>query len=275
MKRKALAAVAVAALLTGALLLDSRYNIQLTEYELAFAALPKEFDGFKIALISDLHGQSFGEDNERLISKLKKARPDLIAITGDMVTKREDLDALEDMLDGIFALAPTYYVNGNHEWGGKWTKRVEAMMAEHNVTCLSNEYEVFEHEGARIIVCGVEDRNGAADMIKPPALAEKLRGEYPEEFVLWLQHRNDTLIYYPSLPVELVLSGHAHGGIIRLPGIGGLLDVRGKFGAEYESGVYNEGGLTQLVSRGLGNSVFIPRFLNRPELPIITLRCEK
>ena len=272
MKRKALAAAAAAALLTTALLLDSRFNIQVSQYELEFDTLPAEFEGFRIALVSDLHGWSFGEDNERLVTKLKKAQPDLIAITGDMVSKAEDFEAVEDLLDGIFGLAPIYYVNGNHEWGGGWTKRIEALMQEHGAKCLSNGYESFEHKGGRIIICGVEDRNGRADMIKPPALAEKLREEYPEEFVLWLCHRNDSLIYYPSLPVDLVLSGHAHGGIIRLPLVGGLLDVRGKFGAEYEKGVYNEGGLTQLVSRGLGNSVFIPRFLNRPELPIITLK---
>ena len=272
MRRKAIAAAAAAAVLTGLLLLDSRCNIELSEYELEFDSLPGEFDGFKIALISDLHGWSFGEENERLITLLKESRPDLIAITGDMVSRPEDFEAVEDLMDGIFGLAPTYYVNGNHEWGGGWVKRIEALMQEHDVTCLSNEYLSFEKGGSRIVICGGEDRNGRADMAKPPELAKKLREEYPEDFVLWLNHRNDTLIYYPSLPVDLVLSGHAHGGIIRLPGIGGLLDVRGKLMAEYEKGVYNEGGLTQLVSRGLGNSVFIPRFLNRPELPVITLR---
>lgn len=272
MKRKVIAAAAAAAIFSTALLMDSRYNIELTEYTLQFDSLPAQFDGFKIALLSDLHGWSFGKDNEWLINKIKKAKPDLIAITGDMVSKREDFEALEDLLDGIFGLAPTYYVNGNHEWGGGWTGRMKALMEEHGVKCLSNEYESFEHNGARIIICGAEDRNGWADMIKPPALADRLREEYPDDFVLWLYHRNDTLIYYPNLPVDLVLSGHAHGGIIRLPLLGGVLDVRGKLGAEYEKGVYNEGGLTQLVSRGLGNSVFIPRFLNRPELPIITLK---
>ena len=271
MKRKALAAVAAAALLTGALLLDSRYNIQLTEYELSFAALPKEFDGFKIALISDLHGQSFGKENERLVTKLKQARPDLIAITCDTVTKREDIEALEDMLDGIFALAPTYYVNGNHEWGGKWTERVETMMAEHNISCLSNEFEAFELDGAQIIICGVEDRNGHADMIKPPALAEKLRETYPEDFVLWLQHRNDTLIYYPQLPVELVLSGHAHGGIIRLPFTDGLLGTQHNFFPTHTAGFYEKSGSALFVSRGLGNVGITFRLFNRPEVAILTL----
>ena len=272
MKKKALAAAAAVAIFGAAILLDSRYNLDVTEYELCFASLPTDFDGYRIALVSDLHGWSFGKENQRLIDKIRHAQPDLIAITGDMVSAAEDFEAVEDLLDGISGLAPIYYVNGNHEWGGRWTAKIEHLMESHGVKCLSNEFEPITRGEGRIIICGAEDRKGPADMIRPPELAEKLRSQYPEDFVLWLNHRNDMLIYYPSLPVELVLSGHAHGGIIRLPGLGGILDVRGKLGAEYEKGIYNEGTFTQLVSRGLGNSVFIPRFLNRPELPVISLR---
>lgn len=272
MKRKVIAAAAAAALLTTTLLLDSRYNIDVTEYSLEFASLPQEFDGFRIALVSDLHGWSFGKNNARLARLIRDSSPDLIAVTGDMVSHSEDLQAVEDLLRGIEGTAPIYYINGNHEWGGKLTKQTEALMEKYGAQCLSNEFESFEKDGASIVICGAEDKNGPADMIKPYALAEKLRNEYPEEFVLWLYHRNDTILNYPRLPVELVLSGHAHGGIIRLPGLGGLLDVRASFGAEYENGVYSLGDLTLLVSRGLGNSVIIPRFLNRPELPIITLK---
>ncbi len=272
MKRKLIAAAAAAAVLTTALLLDSRYNIDVTEYELSFANLPESFDGYRIALISDLHGWSFGEENQRLIEKIRGAKPDLIAITGDMVSKPDDFAAVETLMDGLSGLAPMYYVNGNHEWGAGLTLKMRQLMEARGVKCLSNEFETLERGGEQIVICGVEDRNGRADMIKPPDLAVELRQQYPDNFVLWLQHRNDSLIYYPELPVELVLSGHAHGGIVRLPLIGGVLDVRGKLGAEYEKGVYNEGGLTLLVSKGLGNSVFIPRFLNRPELPVITLR---
>ena len=272
MKRKAIAAAAAAAILSTALLLDSRYCIDVKEYELSFANLPESFDGYRIALISDLHGWSFGKENERLIGKIRAAKPDLIAITGDMVSKPDDFEAVENLMDGLYGLAPMYYVNGNHEWGAGLTLKMRQLMEARGVICLSNEFVTLNRESEHILICGVEDRNGRADMIKPPELAEELRQQYPEDFVLWLQHRNDSLIYYPELPVELVLSGHAHGGIVRLPFIGGVLDVRGKLGAEYEKGIYNEGGLTQLVSAGLGNSVFIPRFLNRPELPIITLR---
>lgn len=96
-------------------------------------------------------------------------------------------------------------------------------------------------------------------------------GSTRDDFVLWLYHRNDTLTGFPGLPVDLVLSGHAHGGIVRLPFIGGLLDVHRKLGAEYEKGMYEENNTVMIVSRGLGNSIVVPRFLNRPELVCVTL----
>ena len=274
MKRKVIAAAAAAVILTTGLVLDSRFNIDITEYSLEFENLPREFDGFRIALVSDLHGWSFGENNSRLAKLIKDSEPDLIAITGDMISHAEHLQAVEDLLIGIEGIAPIYYINGNHEWGGKLTAQAEALMEKYGARCLNNEYEAFEKDGASIVICGAEDKNGPADMIKPYALAEKLREEYPDDFVLWLYHRNDTILNYPRLPVELVLSGHAHGGIVRLPGFGGLLDVRGRFGAEYENGLYSLGSLKMVVSRGLGNSVVIPRFLNRPELPLITLKSQ-
>lgn len=274
MKKKLIAAAAATALLAGALVLDSRFNIDVTEYELEFESLPAEFDGFKIALVSDLHGWSFGKNNIRLAKLINAAQPDLIAITGDMVSHPDDMQAADNLLCGIKGTAPIYYINGNHEWGGKLTERMKTLMEKYGARCLSNEYEPFTKGSASILICGAEDKNGPADMIKPYELAEKLREEYPEDFVLWLYHRNDTILNYPKLPVDLVLSGHAHGGIIRLPFVGGLLDVRASFGAEYESGLYRLGELNLLVSRGLGNSVPIPRFLNRPELPVITLRAK-
>lgn len=149
--------------------------------------------------------------------------------------------------------------------------KVRELALSHGAHFLSNSYETLYCGSSRIIVCGAEDKNGRADMETPPELAARLRGEYPDDFVLWLYHRNDTLTGFPGLPVDLVLSGHAHGGIVRLPFIGGLLDVHRRLGAEYEKGVYEEGSTVMIVSRGLGNSIVVPRFLNRPELVCVTL----
>ena len=270
MNRK-LTAAAAAVMLTACIVLDSRFTLETTEYSARFDDLPPEFDGFRIAVLSDLHGMSFGEGNSRLIRAVSDAKPDMIAILGDMITYPSDLPAFESLLDGIEGIAPIYCINGNHEWAAHCTDKVKELALSHGAHFLSNSYEPLYCGSSRIIVCGAEDKNGRADMETPPELAASLRGEYPDDFVLWLYHRNDTLTDFPGLPVDLVLSGHAHGGIVRLPFIGGLLDVHRKLGAEYEKGMYEENNTVMIVSRGLGNSIAVPRFLNRPELVCVTL----
>ena len=270
MNRK-LTAAAAAVMLTACIVLDSRFTLETTEYSARFDDLPPEFDGFRIAVLSDLHGMSFGKDNSRLVRAVSDAKPDMIAILGDMITYPSDLPAFESLLDGIEGIAPIYCINGNHEWAAHCVDKVRELALSHGAHFLSNSYETLYCGSSRIIVCGAEDKNGRADMETPPELAARLRGEYPDDFVLWLYHRNDTLTGFPGLPVDLVLSGHAHGGIVRLPFIGGLLDVHRKLGAEYENGMYEENNTVMIVSRGLGNSIAVPRFLNRPELVCVTL----
>lgn len=270
--KRLLAALAAAALLTAALICDSRYALQVSEYEIVSAELPAEFDGFRIVHLSDLHGAEFGRDNSRLAEQIKLREPDLIALTGDFAAQPADLEAAEDLLRGIGGIAPIYYVSGNHEWAGNCIAETKALMERYGVTCLENEYELLRRDGAGIVVAGVEDPNGWADMIQPEALAQRLRGDYPAEYVLWLGHRNYWVREYPALPVDLILCGHAHGGIVRLPLIGGLLDVNHRLGAEYEAGLYVSGDYCMEVSRGLGNSIPIPRLFNRPEIAVLTLK---
>ena len=216
MNRK-LTAAAAAVMLTACIVLDSRFTLETTEYSARFDDLPPEFDGFRIAVLSDLHGMSFGEGNSRLIRAVSDAKPDMIAILGDMITYPSDLPAFESLLDGIEGIAPIYCINGNHEWAAHCVDKVRELALSHGAHFLSNSYEPLYCGSSRIIVCGAEDKNGRADMETPPELAARLRGEYPDDFVLWLYHRNDTLTGFPGLPVDLVLSGHAHGGIVRLP----------------------------------------------------------
>ena len=275
MKKKTLfvcAALALAMTGTG-LVLDSRCGLQVTEYHLYFDSLPAQFEGYCIVQLSDLHGSTFGRENSRLAALVREQQPDLIAMTGDFVEDESQLDATRGLLNGISGCAPIYWVNGNHEWVKGVLPALRELLDSCGVVRLENGYLPLSRGVAQIVVAGAEDPNGYADMIKPDALAEQLRQEYPGEFVLWLGHRNYWVERYPSLPVDLILSGHAHGGIVRLPGIGGLLNVNHSFGAEYESGVYQGERFQMLVSRGLGNSIPVPRFLNRPELVKIILHC--
>ena len=275
MKKKTLfVCAALALVLTGAgLVLDSRCGLQVTEYNLYFDSLPAGFEGCCIVQLSDLHGSSFGRDNSRLAALVREQEPDLIALTGAFVEDESQLAATRGLLNGISGCAPIYWVNGNHEWVKGVLPALRELLDSCGVVRLENGYLPLSRGGAQIVVAGAEDPNGYADMIKPDALAEKLREEYPEDFVLWLGHRNYWAEKYPDLPVDLILSGHAHGGIVRLPGIGGLLSVNHSFGAEYESGVYQGETFKMVVSRGLGNSIPVPRFLNRPEVVKTILHC--
>lgn len=275
-KTKIVTLAALVLLLAGTTAIyDSKYDLQVTEYEITFPNLPPEFDGMRIVHLSDLHGSRFGKKNRRLAEAVRALDPDIIALTGDMAASEPELAPLSELLEGIAGAAPTYYVNGNHEWAGGVVDSVEALMERYGVRCLRNEYEPLYVAGtdAHIIVCGADDPNGFADMRKPDALAEDLSNDYPGDFVLWLAHRNDYLQMYPAIPVDLVLCGHAHGGIIRLPFIGGLLNVQHRLGAEFEAGLYHGDNFIMEVSRGLGNSIIIPRLFNRPELVCVELHC--
>ena len=260
-----------ALLIAGLICVDSRYNLKITEHELAFDNLPAAFEGYTVVHLTDFHGDSFGRDNKILADKILKLNPDIIAMTGDMADNMKNIDAFESLLQALEGIAPIYYVSGNHEWGGGCTGEMKALLEKYGGEYLSNEYKPIYREGEKIVLAGVEDPLGRADMIKPDELIDNLRGEYPEDFTLLLGHRNYWVTEYPQLPVELILCGHAHGGIVRLPFIGGLFNVRHGLFADYEKGLYEAEHFVMSVSCGLGNSMPVPRFLNRPEIVSIKL----
>ena len=270
-KSKTIALAASALILTG-LILDSKYNIEVTEYELSSDKLPAAFEDFHIVQLSDLHGQQFGRDNKELCRIIGELQPDIIAVTGDMVDNMKNIHAFENLLRGIQGIAPIYYVSGNHEQGGRIASQVKALVESYGAEYLENEYMPIYRNGEKIIVAGVEDPMGRADMIRPDKFVEKLRREYPEDYTLLLGHRNYWVRMYPELPVELILSGHAHGGIVRLPFIGGLFNVSHSLFADYEIGLYEGEQFSMCVSRGLGNSVPVPRMFNRPAIISIKLK---
>lgn len=273
--KTALLALSLLILLAAVFVLDSKHHLQLTEYDLSFRNLPESFDGCKVLQLSDLHEATFGAGNRRLVELVQRQEPDIIVLTGDIAGKDGDLDNVEPLLTGIQGLAPTYYVNGNHEWADGCVEEIEALMESRGVICLSNEIELLYRGEDSIAIVGAEDPNGRADMIKPWGLSLRLGELYSDHFSLWLAHRNDYVKMYNDIGTDLVLCGHAHGGIIRLPLVGGLLNVNRSIGAEYESGVYATGHYRMVVSRGLGNSIPIPRLFNRPEVVTVTLHKEK
>ncbi len=256
--------------------LDQQERIQTEAFSVTSARLPAAFDGFRIVQVSDLHGKQFGADSARLLEQIAGLEPDLIAITGDLVDQTLQLENIPALARGLAAIAPTYYVTGNHEWGIRQAAEVKLLLEQNGVTPLSNQAVTLEREGQTILLVGVDDPNGPYDQKTGP----ELRAELPEEsYTILLSHR-DTVEEYGSWGYDLVLCGHGHGGVVRIPFVDrGVLGTGRTLFPEYDGGLYAlPGGGACVVSRGLGSNT-VPfhafRLFNRPHLPVITLHWEE
>ena len=246
--------------------------IQTEQFVLYSERLPEAFDGFRVVELADLHGKAFGEDQGALLAAVAEAEPDLIAICGDLVDDGSDLQAMADLAGRLVEIAPTAYVSGNHEWALEDPRGFFAMLEEAGVTVLRNTFCRLSLGEAGIILAGVDDPNGPYDQKTPEEVVEEIRAGGGDPYILMLAHRNDQLERWSSLAVDVVLTGHGHGGVIRLPGVGGLLGTDRELFPEYTAGLYEQGRTRMIVSRGLGSSGIGVRLFNRPHLPVIVLR---
>lgn len=272
--RGCLTALIILALIAAAaafLIKDSRDDLEISRYEVKSQKLPESFDGFKIVQLSDLHGAEFGEDGMELVEKVKELEPDIIALTGDFVTDEGDLAAVEKLAARLTELCPVYFISGNHEFGSGLAVKVRNILERAGVKYLSNEYLTISRGEDGILLGGVEDPLAYADMLSPDELAQKMNDAAPDAFKILLGHRNYWMTEYPELPVDLIFCGHAHGGLIRIPGVGGLIGTDRRLFPDFDAGQFNNGRYTLIVSRGLGNSVSIPRVFNRPEIVCVEL----
>ncbi|MBQ3528178.1 MAG: metallophosphoesterase [Clostridia bacterium] len=253
--------------------------LEINTYTIKSEKLPPEFSGFRIAHLSDLHNAEMGEDNERLIELLKKEKPDIIAITGDIMDTDGEHDGAYSLIEGAVKIAPCYYVTGNHEAGISQSSysALEEYMKEQGVTVLHSEEVLIERGSSYISVAGLED---PAYSMKYEGLnvsdlnADHIKKVVNEEmFSVLLSHRPELFEKYVAAECDLVLTGHAHGGQFRLPFIGGVIAPGQGLFPEYDCGVYTEGGTSMVVSRGIGNSIIPLRFNNRPEIVMVELEC--
>ena len=248
--------------------------LQTTYFDPVFADLPEGFDGCRIAVLSDLHGAEFGENNQELFTAVAQESPDYIVYLGDLEDHYRGPAAsyAETVAAGLTAIAPTYYVTGNHEWGIGDVPALKETLAAHGVSVLSNQFVPLERNGDIIVLAGIDDPNGYADQKTPEEVAAEVYAAYGAPFWVLLAHRNDHFASrYSLLGADLVLSGHGHGGIIRLPFTDGLLSTNRTFFPSYTSGLDEENGSCLFVTRGLGNSGPTFRLFNRPEVAVLTL----
>ena len=277
-------------------------GVWVTRYEIESPRLPEGFDGFRIVQIADLHSVRTPEQAQLLLTRVREEGPDLIALTGDQIDshyyadhstpaegEEEDFLPDRDTLELIRALtdmAPVYAVYGNHEMmllDDPEHNPFKTALEEMGVTILYQQTVELTRNGDSILLAGIqdpatlyknEDYDGLPDTrSRMQAMLDNTLGETdPEQFVLLLSHRPEYFALYQDYPIDLALTGHAHGGQIRLPGVGGLYAPGQGWFPKYTSGVFQQGRLSMVVSRGLGNSILPLRVFDPPELVTVTLR---
>lgn len=248
---------------------DDPQTPELTEYTVIKEKLPEAFSGFKIVQLSDIHGAAFGAE---LTDMVRAQAPDIIALTGDLISTPEDIDVIKPIISELAKIADVYFVSGNHDYASGAMDELAFALEAVGIKNLSNGSIVLSRDGERLVIAGVEDPNSWSDLTPPDEFIASVRRDHPDDMIVLLGHRNYWVTEYPDLPVQLIFCGHEHGGIIRIPGVGGVFSHDKTLFPEYDAGAFESGSYTMIVSRGLGNSVPIPRIFNRPEVVAVTLR---
>ena len=252
--------------------------LEVNEYEVVSDRIPQGFEGFRIAQVSDLHNAEFGEGNEKLIQLLSQTDPDIIVLTGDLIDSRHtDIEIALDFARQAVKIAPVYYVSGNHESRVREYEDLKMGLAEAGVVILENQNVQITREGESITLMGIDDPSfqedylfGDSESVARQAI-DDLQNE-SEGYTILLSHRPELFDLYVDTGMDLVFSGHAHGGQFRLPFVGGLVAPNQGFFPKFDEGRFTEENTTMIVSRGVGNSIIPIRFNNRPEIVLVTLR---
>lgn len=253
--------------------------IVITNYEYIHSELPKGFESYRIVQVSDLHNKDY---HGRLSEKIRKINPDIIVITGDLIDRRNTrMDIATEFIQQIVKIAPIYYVSGNHEQLSEKHDELKKKLKKLKVRNIDNSYRVLNKSGDEIGLMGIADP--AIQQNEETYLwddnnqyvknnLKELFENIETSFNILLSHRPEPFSIYKNMKVDLVFSGHAHGGQIRIPFMGGLVAPNQGLFPKYTEGIYNDGATSMIVSRGLGNSIFPLRVFNRPELIVVTLK---
>lgn len=255
-------------------------SIKVSKHKIKNNKIPKEFNNFKIVHLSDLHSNSFGKDNIKLIEKINSENPNIIVMTGDMINKYDmNFNVFLKLAQRLSKVYKTYYIVGNHE------KRLSQdnmnliirKLAEFGVTILNDEKAIIKKRRNVINIYGMDlpllyYRRKKNEVFNIEEFLNKQMKKYSkEEFNILLVHNPLYFDYYSRYNADLILSGHVHGGMIRLPFIGAILSPERKLFPKYNSGVYEKNNRKIIVSRGLGQSKPGIRLFNMPEIVSITL----
>lgn len=246
----------------------NQHWIKVTKYSIVNQKLPNSMNGLRIVQISDLHYAKFGDKQTKLIQKVKNEKPDLIFITGDLVDRYQyDLNRSLEAVKGFVGIAPVYYVTGNHEEELNVKTEMAEKLTQLGVHVLFNSNDFFVKNNEVIQIVGIDDPLSGEDADK--MLKKAVKND--ETFKVLLAHRPEDYKTYEKFGIDLTFNGHEHGGIIRIPGIGGVIDHNYNLFPSHIDGVEKSGNLTQIISRGIGNSGYTFRLFNRPEIVVAEL----
>lgn len=264
------------ALLVGYILYWGNNCIEVSHYSIETDKLPNNSDPIKIVHLSDLHSKWFGDGQKHLIEIIEKEQPDLIVITGDIIDSRHTrFEPALTLLNKSKDIAPTYFITGNHDVAIPNYRNFLSQIEDTGAIYLNNYSQPIEMQDAFIHLHGVDDSNliGYKNFFKNLEVFSTAMDT--EQFNILLVHKPRFLETYATLNYDLVFSGHAHGGQIKLPGIGGLYTPGQGFLPKYTDGLIKQDDTNLMISRGLGNSLFPIRILNNPEVVVLTIQPKK
>ena len=283
-KKKILLATVSTALIFVCLLsyvLIADKSLGLTQYTVTVENIPTAFDGFRIAQVSDLHNTELGENHSKTVAVLRKSAPDIIVITGDMIdSRRTNVKTALDFAELAVEIAPCYYVAGNHESRLSEYAELKRGLLELGVIVLENETVKVEISGESITIIGIKDPAFYSDgfftddaAVVSGRLSDLL--DDTDGYTVLLSHRPELFEIYAEYGVDLVFSGHAHGGQFRLPFVGGVVAPDQGLFPKYDAGVFISGETHMVVSRGVGNSIIPIRVNNNPEIVLVELSADR
>lgn len=247
----------------------SQTKLEVTEYIYHNEKIPTQFNNYKIIVISDLHHKNFGENQSDLLLAIQNENPDLILLTGDIVDEdHTDMSCIKDLISGISTMAPSYYITGNHELlpdaQSQYTE-LKVLLSQYGVVDLDDSTAVITKGDSSIYLHGQQFRSHY--------VTQFLSYADESQFNILMYHCSDYFDLISDYGYDIIVSGHTHGGIIRLPFVGGVIGNLGDFFPKYDGGLFIENNCTLFSSRGLGDAR-IPRFYNPPEVVSIILQCQ-
>ena len=236
-------------------------------------------DPIRVVLLTDLHSYIYEPGQEPLIRRVKELKPDVIFLSGDMADDRNPFQGMALLLEGISKLAPCYYVTGSHDYWSGDIEDIKSAIRGYGVTVLEGQTTVLTVKGQRLSISGIDD----------PVMANALPGENEDEayrralhsfdhldrneYNILAAHRPDFIAEYHALGFDMVLSGHTHGGQVRIPFLlNGLYAPNQGYFPRYAGGLYDVNGTYLLVSRGLSYYPDLPRIFNPPEVVLVELK---